>query len=60
MPVIYIDWAEGRTDGQKEEVITRITETIAEVCQIEKSRVIVLINDLPKTNVGVGGLVRTK
>jgi 4-oxalocrotonate tautomerase len=60
MPVVKIDWAEGRTDIQKEEIITRITDAIAEVCQIEKNRVTVLINDLPKTNVGVGGLVRSK
>ena len=55
MPVVRIDWAEGRTVEQKKILIKAITEKIHEVTGVDKQRVIVLINDFPLPNVGVGG-----
>jgi 4-oxalocrotonate tautomerase len=55
MPVVRIDWAEGRTVEQKKILIKAITEKIHEVTGVDKQRVIILINDFPLPNVGIGG-----
>lgn len=58
MPVVRIDWAEGRTAEQKRILIEAITEKIHEVVGVDKSRIIILINDYPLTNVGMDGKQR--
>jgi 4-oxalocrotonate tautomerase len=55
MPVVRIDWAEGRTVEQKKILIKAITDKIHEVTGVDKQRVIILINDFPLPNVGIGG-----
>lgn len=59
MPVVRIDWAEGRTVEQKKELIERISNDIHEVVGIDKSRIIILMNDFPLTNVGMNGKQRS-
>jgi len=58
MPVVRIDWAEGRTVEQKRLLIEAITEKIHEIVGVDKSRIIILINDYPLTNVGMDGKAR--
>ncbi len=58
MPVVRIDWTEGRTAEQKKILIESITKKINEVTGVDKSRIIILINDFPVTNVGVDGKPR--
>lgn len=58
MPVVRIDWAEGRTVEQKKALIEKITDDIHEVVGVDKSRIIILINDFPLTNVGMDGKQR--
>jgi 4-oxalocrotonate tautomerase family enzyme len=58
MPVVRIDWTEGRTNEQKKILIESITQKISEVTGVDKSRIIILINDFPKTNVGIDGKPR--
>ena len=55
MPVVRIDWTEGRTDEQKARLIRNITQEIHETTGVPKSRIIILINDLPLPNVGLDG-----
>ena len=59
MPVVRIDWAEGRTDEQQKELIERISNNIHDVIGIDKSRIIILMNDFPLTNVGMNGKQRS-
>ncbi|MDR1922461.1 MAG: 4-oxalocrotonate tautomerase family protein [Candidatus Adiutrix sp.] len=59
MPVVHIDWAEGRTAEQKKVLIEYISDKIHEVCGVDKSRIIILINDYPLTNVGMNGEQRS-
>jgi 4-oxalocrotonate tautomerase family enzyme len=59
MPVVRIDWAEGRTDEQKRILIEHISDKIHEVCGVDKSRIIVLITDYPLANVGMNGRQRS-
>ena len=58
MPIVNITWTEGRTDEQKKRLIENITQEIHEVTGVDKSRIIILINDLPLSNVGIGGIPR--
>lgn len=58
MPVVRIDWTEGRTIEQKKILIEEITDKINEVTGVDKERIIILINDFPLTNVGIGGVPR--
>lgn len=58
MPIVTIQWAEGRTVEQKREVTKRITDAISEVVGVDRSRVFVLIHDLPNTNVGNKGKIK--
>lgn len=58
MPVVRIDWTEGRTIEQKKILIEEITNKINEVTGVDKQRIIILINDLPLPNVGIGGVPR--
>jgi 4-oxalocrotonate tautomerase family enzyme len=55
MPVVRIDWAEGRTKEQKRILIESISEKIHEVTGVDKSRIIILINDFPLSDVGMNG-----
>ncbi len=59
MPVVNINWAEGRTDEQKKVLIEYISDKIHEVCGVDKSRIIILINDFPLPNVGMNGQQRS-
>ncbi len=55
MPVVRIDWTEGKTVEQKKKLIQNITKEIHETTGVPKERIIILINDLPATNVGLDG-----
>lgn len=58
MPVVRIDWREdpvNRGAQQKKILIEKITNAIHETVGVDKSRVIILINDFPGTGVGLGG-----
>ncbi len=58
MPVVRIDWREdpvNRGAEQKKILIEKITNAIHDTVGVDKSRVIILINDFPGAGVGVGG-----
>ncbi len=53
--VVRFDWAVGKTDEQKKKLIQHITQQMYEVCEIDKSRIIILFNDIPLPSVGMNG-----
>lgn len=58
MPVVRIDWREDpekRGDEQKKILIDKITTAIHETVGVDRSRIIILINDFPGAGVGLGG-----
>lgn len=55
MPIINIQWTDGKTSEQKREVSKRITDAISEVCNIDKSKIYILIIDIPHTNLANNG-----
>ena len=60
MPFIQIELASGRTAEKKEELIKNITNTVADTLQIPKDRVHISIHDMPKENIGHGGVPLSK
>ena len=56
MPVINIDLALGQVgEGQKQQLIERITADAAEIIGLPAAKFILIINEFPSENIGVGG-----
>jgi len=60
MPIVQISMIAGRTPEKKEQLIKKVTDAIAEVLQIPADRVHIIINDVPKENIGDGGVPLSK
>jgi 4-oxalocrotonate tautomerase len=51
---------QGRTSEKKEQLIKKVTETIIEVLKVPADRVRIILNEVPKENIGVGGIPLSK
>jgi 4-oxalocrotonate tautomerase len=60
MPYVQISLVQGRTPSKKEELIKKVTDAIVETLQIPKDQVHILLNEVPKENIGDGGVPLTK
>lgn len=60
MPVVKIDMWSGRSEGQKEKIIKKVTDAIVESTGCPKEAVTVVIDDIPKENWGSGGEQHSK
>lgn len=60
MPFVQISIIQGRTPEKKEELIKKVTDAVADTLGVPKDRVRILIYDLPKDNIGIGGVPRSK
>lgn len=55
MPLINVSYASTQSDEKKAELIAELTRTYARVMGTEESSVWVVLNEVPRTNWGVGG-----
>ena len=60
MPIVQISMIAGRTPEKKEELIKKVTDAIVEVLQIPKDRVHIVLTEVPKENLGHGGIPLSK
>jgi 4-oxalocrotonate tautomerase len=60
MPVVRIDFFEGRTPEQKKRLAEAITQDFVEVLGVDRNNVIVIYNDLPRTDLVKGGIPGTE
>jgi len=60
MPVVRIDLLEGRTPEQKKRLAEAITQDFVEVLGVDRNNVIVIYNDLPRTDLVKGGTPATE
>jgi 4-oxalocrotonate tautomerase len=51
---------QGRTPEKKEELIKKVTDAIVETLQTSKDRVRIVLNEVPKENLGHGGIPLSK
>ena len=55
MPYVTVKMLEGRTNEQKKALAEKITAAVVETTGAPADRVHVMIEDMPKTNLSVGG-----
>jgi 4-oxalocrotonate tautomerase len=60
MPIVQISMIHGRTPEKKEQLIKKVTDAISEVLQIPADRVRIILNEVPKENIGYGGIPLSK
>jgi 4-oxalocrotonate tautomerase len=60
MPIVQISLIQGRTKEKKEELIKKVTDAIVDALQIPHDRVRIILNEVPKENLGYGGVPLSK
>jgi 4-oxalocrotonate tautomerase len=60
MPIVQIDLTPGRTPEKKEELIKNVTDAIVNTLQVPKDAVHIVLHEVPKENIGHGGVPLTK
>ena len=55
MPVVTVDWFEGRTAQQKAQLTAKITEAFVEVAGTAREHVWIVFNDKKKSDWAIGG-----
>ena len=55
MPFVQIKMWEGRTQQEKNNIIAKVTEAVAESMEVKPEWVTVLLQEYPKGNWGAGG-----
>lgn len=60
MPIVQISMIQGRTPKMKEELIKKVTDAIVDTLQVPADRVRIILNEVPKENIGRGGVPLSK
>ncbi|MBL1223614.1 4-oxalocrotonate tautomerase [Enterococcus sp. BWR-S5] len=60
MPFIHIEILEGRSEEKIEELIVELTKTTEQVLGSSKQSIRVIVNEIPKTHWGMGGISAKK
>lgn len=60
MPIINVSMMSGRSAVQKEALIRKVTDAVMEAIAAPEPNVTVIINEIPKTEYGIGGLSADK
>jgi len=58
MPVVTIEWFEGRSADQKREIAERLTDLLADVGKMPADQVWIRFVDSPKSEWAIGGVVQ--
>ncbi|EPC2291925.1 2-hydroxymuconate tautomerase [Listeria monocytogenes] len=56
MPFVTIQFLEGRTDNQKKALVSEVTEVVAKNLKAPKENIHVILEEMKKTDYGVGGV----
>ncbi len=60
MPFVHVHWVEGRDEATKAEMIKRITDVVVDVAGVKPESVWVRLEDMAKTDFGVGGTPKSQ
>ncbi len=58
MPILNVNMIKGRTLEQKREMVKEVTDSIAKTLNCDKEAVRILINEIDKEDISVGGVLR--
>lgn len=59
MPIVQIDLLEGRTIDQKRAMVAKVTQAVVESANCPPEAVTVIIREMPTTNLGKAGKLRS-
>ena len=60
MPMVSIDWLEGRTPQQKAQLAAAFTQAFADIAQVPKEQVWIVFRDAHRSDWAMGGqLIQT-
>ena len=55
MPIVTVEWYEGRSAEQKKEIAEKLTDLLVEVGKTQREQVWVRFVDSPKSDWAIGG-----
>ncbi len=55
MPMITVEWVEGRTPQQKQQLAVAITEAFAEIARVPKEQVWIVFRDVKRADWAMSG-----
>ena len=55
MPMVTVEWLEGRTPQQKAQLADAITSAFVEVAKVSKDQVWIVFRDVTRSNWSMGG-----
>ena len=55
MPVVKVEWLEGRTPQQKSQLTEAITNAFVEIAKVSKEQVWIVFEDVKRSDWGMGG-----
>ncbi|MEA2475347.1 MAG: 4-oxalocrotonate tautomerase [Thermoleophilaceae bacterium] len=58
MPIVTIEWYEGRTPEQKKEIAEKLTDLLVEVGKTQREHVWVRFSESPKSEWAIGGEIQ--
>lgn len=60
MPTVQITMLQGRTPEMKEELMKKVTDAVVDSLKVPKDAVQILLHEVPKENIGHGGIPLSK
>jgi len=60
MPIVQIHMFQGRTPEKKEALIKKVTDAVVDALQVSKDAVHIVLHEVPKENIGKGGIPLSK
>jgi 4-oxalocrotonate tautomerase len=60
MPIVHIHMFQGRTPEKKEALIKKVTDAVVDTLQVSKDVVHIVLHEVPKENIGRGGIPLSK
>lgn len=55
MPVLTVDWLEGRTPQQKAQLADALTTAFVDIAKVSKDQVWIVFNDVKRADWAMGG-----
>ncbi len=59
MPIVNVNMIKGRTLEQKREMVKEVTDSIVKTLNCDKDAVRIIINEIDKADISVGGVLRS-
>lgn len=60
MPIVHIYMFSGRTQEKKERLMAKVTDAVSEVLEVPREAVHIVLNEVPRENIGHAGIPVSK